>query len=129
MRRIVGIELAVEPVDVDTLGTTRVRASCTRDATLLEVDDGVTGKLTSRRIDLEGTARVARSRLLALAIAELVSASWAELRLRPPSDAPPVFTPVAPSPSATSPVAWSTPASRPRLRRRPAPSAASPARA
>lgn len=98
MRRIVGIELAVEPVDVDTLGTTRVRASCTRDATLLEVDDGVTGKLTSRRIDLEGTARVARSRLLALAIAELVSASWAELRLRPPSDAPPVFTPVAPEP-------------------------------
>lgn len=98
VRRIVGIELAVEPVDVDTAGTTRVRASCTRDATLLEVDDGVTGKLTSRQIDLEGTARVARSRLLALSIAELVSASWAELRLRPIEDAAPVFTPVAPQP-------------------------------
>ncbi|MCB9623927.1 MAG: hypothetical protein R3B99_22420 [Polyangiales bacterium] len=96
VRRIVGIELAVELAETEAAGSTRVRASCGRDATLLEVDDGVTGKTTIRRIDLEGTARVARSRLLALAIAELVSASWAELRLRPPSESPPVFDPVAP---------------------------------
>lgn len=88
MRRIVGIELAVELSEVESAGTTRVRVTCARDATFVEVDDPVTGKSSSRRVDLESTARVARSRLLALAIAELVSASWAELRLRRTSDAP-----------------------------------------
>lgn len=56
---------------------------CTQDATLLTItiDDSVTQKSVRRTVDLSDIAADARARTLALAIAELLRASWAELAL------------------------------------------------
>lgn len=61
---------------------------CTEDATLLAItiDDLATQKSVRRTVDLSDIAADARARTLALAIAELLRASWAELAL-PDADA------------------------------------------
>jgi hypothetical protein len=91
VQRIVGIELralmtnresAAEPI-------TRVGVDCYNPLVEIRVEDPVTRKALVRRIDLSTTERSVRARLLALAIAELVSSSWTELVSNPePSVAP-----------------------------------------
>jgi hypothetical protein len=88
-QRIAAIELRATLVDATPDGaTTQITATC--DATLadLRVADPTTGKSVERRVALAQAAPTARARLLALAIAELVVASWSELESNPEPKAP-----------------------------------------
>ena len=93
VRRIVGIELGALLEDREPAGgaattkgasdTTRVTVACAGPLVELRVDDPLTGKGLTRPIDLSTSSATARSRLLAIAIAELVAASWTELESNP----------------------------------------------
>ena len=74
---------------------TQVTAACSGTVAALEVIDPTTGKSLGRTIALGEAAPNGRARLLALAVAELVVASWSELRSNPQPKAP-VATPLAP---------------------------------
>jgi hypothetical protein len=90
VRRAIAIELTgalAEPTDV-TPDATRVAVVCTGELVELRVDDPITGKSLQRMIDLR-EAPDARPRLLALAIVELVTASWTELDTNPDPKVPP----------------------------------------
>lgn len=63
----------------------RVRVSCADDLIELQVRDPVTGKKLSRHLQIPPDLAAARSRVLGLSIAELVAASWIELRDTRPS--------------------------------------------
>jgi hypothetical protein len=67
---------------------------------MLRVDDPITGRSVWRSIDLGESTAPAHARLLALALAELIAASWTEL-VRPavPPPTTPVATSIAPEPS------------------------------
>jgi hypothetical protein len=69
---------------------------CTEAAQALELTivDEVTSKTVKRRLTVDDLARGARPRVLALAAAELLRASWSELRI---ADAPKGAVPVPPS--------------------------------
>lgn len=92
VRRIVAIELrlrsSAEPGRGDEWAT-RVQAECNELELQLRVDDPLTRKQLTRTFDLAGSAPTTRSRLVALAIAELVLASWTELVSNPTPQAPP----------------------------------------
>jgi hypothetical protein len=90
IRRVVAVELGalLETGDAGADRRTRVAVTCDGTAVALRVDDPITNKSLARTIDLAGALPAARSRLLALAIAELVSASWTELELDPDPTAP-----------------------------------------
>src|SRR5204863_3029658 len=75
--------------------TTQVTATCSGEAAHLRVLDPTTGKSVERSVALSQAAPTARARLLALAIAELVAASWSELESNPDPKAPPA-APLAP---------------------------------
>ena len=95
-QRIAAIELRatlVEPVPDATV--TQVIAACHGTGAALEVVDPNTGKSLGRTVALTEAAPNGRARLLALAIAELVVASWSELQSNPQPRAPPA-TPLAP---------------------------------
>ncbi|HEY8090105.1 MAG TPA: hypothetical protein VIF09_19725, partial [Polyangiaceae bacterium] len=94
VRRIASIELRSEAVDapVHDEGTTRAELSCEGELARIRVLDPLTGKTLARNIALGSVAATARSRLLALAVAELVAASWIELETNPT----PAAVPVAP---------------------------------
>jgi hypothetical protein len=77
---------------------TTARAQCADGRVGLTIDDPVTGKTTTRTLDLEGQPRNVRSRLLGLAISEAVLASWIELQLLPE---PPSFQTDAVAPTET----------------------------
>lgn len=90
LEQIVAIELGTS-MRLDAEGDrraalTRVTIACASEGITIRVDDGVTQKSLARTVDLATVAPDARTRLLALATAELVVASWIELTL----DAPPV---------------------------------------
>jgi hypothetical protein len=128
------VEVAPDPSGAeDAIAVVRVEVSpCRADATevTLAIDDLVTRKSVRRSVALDDIAPDARPRALALAVAELLRASWAELalpdapvapeaapalrramlvRLRPavsavPTEAP--ARPAAPTPTATPRYAW-----------------------
>jgi hypothetical protein len=77
-------------------GTTVVMVGCAGNALSILVDDPVTGKQTERAVRLSGADTRARARLLALAIAELVTTSWSEVAVNPR----PALAPVRPPPAA-----------------------------
>jgi hypothetical protein len=84
--RIVEIELGEalvsESPDPDTqLTVATVR--CEGGLANIDVADPLTGKSLGRQIDLPALAPKARTRLLGLAVAELVAASWVELEANP----------------------------------------------
>lgn len=62
---------------------TTARAECLDGRVRLTIDDPVTGKVTTRMVDLDDRSRPIRSRVLGLAISEAVLASWIELQLTP----------------------------------------------
>lgn len=66
----------------------RVAIECVDAQIWLQVDDPLTGKSMVRRLDLLKIDPAVRVRLLGLAIAELVSASWPELLANPPPAIP-----------------------------------------
>jgi hypothetical protein len=90
VRRIIAAELLADIVDPgsSTPTTTQVVADCHNPPVLIRVVDPITGKTLSRSLDL-GEARNARTRLLALAIAELIWVSWTELETNPEPAVPP----------------------------------------
>ena len=95
-QRIAAIELRATLVDSAPDGTvTRVTATCLSVVAALEVVDPTTGKSLGRTVALTETAPSGRARLLALAVAELVAASWSELQSNPQPRAP-TATPLAP---------------------------------
>ena len=85
IRRVVAVELGalVDDGNDTNADRTHVTVACQDGAVALRVDDPITGKSLARTIELASTLPVARGRLVALAIVELVSASWTELELNP----------------------------------------------
>lgn len=82
VRRLLGLELGTTLLERPRPDVTRVSASCASPEVVIRVDDSVTGKVVQRTIALAQVPEGVRDRLLAVAIAELVVASWAELGLR-----------------------------------------------
>jgi hypothetical protein len=86
--KLVGIELAAVARDglhAAALGAARipVTVSCRGDRVVVRVEDPITDKTLERGVRLGRAAPAARSRLLALAIVELLVASWTELAAKP----------------------------------------------
>ncbi len=129
LARLLRIELKTDGVSElvvgapqDALAMIRIDAiPCTSAAreVVVAIDDVATGKSVRRRIALDGVDAASRPRALALEVAELLRASWAELSV---TNAPPSGTPVPvevlravrlrnppPSTSATPPLQSSTP--------------------
>ena len=95
--------LEVTPTDAETIATT------------ITVNDGVTRKRVARDLDLRGIPPDGRALTIAVALDELLRASWAELLLsdvRPSATAPKVVTDAvlpnaeASAPAQTLPKAW-----------------------
>jgi len=81
---------AGERASPPSLALLEIRNACAPDPTIA-IDDAATGKRVERAVDLGSVTPAARARVLALATAELLRASWAELAL---PDAPPPRVPV-----------------------------------
>lgn len=82
VRRVVAIELDAALADERQAdAVTTARAACGDGRVNLLIDDPVTGKSSTRSVDLDGQPPGVRSRLLGLAISEAVLASWIELHL------------------------------------------------
>lgn len=64
-------------------GRTWVHVGCAREGIVLNLDDGVTGKSMARLLNVSEIQPADSTRLLALAVAEFVVASWVELRAVP----------------------------------------------
>jgi hypothetical protein len=95
-QRIAAVELRAALVaGTPDQATTQVTATCSAQSAQLRVVDPTTGKSLERSVALAQAAATARARLLALAIAELVAASWSELESNPDPRAPPAV-PLAP---------------------------------
>jgi hypothetical protein len=98
-RRILAIELGTsiesQVRSGGHAGHTHVRLGCVPSGVELVVDDGVTRKTMSRVLDVRALDPSSRTRLLALATAEFVVASWIELSVQPE----PLVEPVGPRPS------------------------------
>ena len=95
-QRIAAVELRAALVaGTPDQATTQVTATCSAHSAHLRVVDPTTGKSLERSVALSQAAATARARLLALAIAELVAASWSELESNPEPKAPPAV-PLAP---------------------------------
>jgi hypothetical protein len=107
VRRIVGVELRTAVVDpADAHGAvTRVVATCRGSEVDLLLADAVTARRLERGVALAESAPAARSRLVALAVAELVVTSWQEIEKSPAPtkhQPPPAPTPL---PARTRPTA------------------------
>jgi hypothetical protein len=83
VRRIVSLELHAQYVEP---ASTTIQVGCSGAKATLRVVDTLTHKIVERSVDFGGTATIAQNRLFALAIADLVSASWAEIELEPAAE-------------------------------------------
>jgi hypothetical protein len=92
--RVVEIELHTKLASPSP-ETTRAEVTCAGDTLEIRVDDPLTRKHLTRRVPLAAFGSSTKSRLLGLAIVELVSASWTELE----ADKPPVVEPIGPPPN------------------------------
>lgn len=91
-----GQDVAYTPGALAGAPVTHVRIACVTDGLEMRLDDPVTRKSMLRVLTLESLPDRSRTRLLALAAAEFVVASWIELSLQPA----PSVEPAAPAPSA-----------------------------
>src|SRR5262249_57015189 len=98
VRRLLAIDLGALLVDpeIPVAGATRASVGCDGTLTLLRVDDPVTGKSLTREVDIASSPPNARARLVALAVSELISASWTELATNPTPAVSPAGTPPPP---------------------------------
>lgn len=91
VRKLVELNLHGSSESAPRQGATWIRVTpVTGSYVRIDVDDAVTGKSVARTIDIDALGKAGASRLLATAIVELVSASWAELTTNPAPVAPPV---------------------------------------
>jgi hypothetical protein len=91
--RIAAIELHAERVSVDESApdVTRIDVTCESENTIaLHVSDPLTSKDIARKVSVAGIDERARARTIALAVAELVSASWVELETTPEPKVQPI---------------------------------------
>jgi hypothetical protein len=95
VRRIAELELGAPlvPIHAATELTTRATASCDGDEVVLRVEDPLTAKVTERRVRLEAEDPRGRERFLALALVELIAASWSELESTEPAARPETIAP------------------------------------
>jgi hypothetical protein len=112
VRRIVGVELRAAVVDSAGSGevATRVAATCRGSTVDLRLSDGATARRLERAVELSEAAPTDRARLLALAVAELVVASWHEIE----SETPPAAKPSPPAEQAPAATLATTKVSAPR---------------
>lgn len=97
--RIAAIELHATrvPRDERAPDVTRIDVTCeSGGAIALHVTDPLTSKDVARRVSVAGIDERAHARTIALAVAELVSASWAELETTPEPKVQPIPERVAP---------------------------------
>lgn len=108
-RRLLSIELGTsidyQPSAPREPGRTWVHLACAPSGIVLTLEDGVTGKSMARILDASEIEPADSTRLLALAVAEFVVASWVELRAVPRPTLPAIG---AAPPSATSEAASRT---------------------
>ncbi|MEZ0310237.1 MAG: hypothetical protein ACAI38_00590 [Myxococcota bacterium] len=92
VRKLVELNLHSSSETASRAGTTWVRVAPVTGSSFvrIDVDDPVTGKSLARTVDIFALGKAGASRLLATAIVELVSASWAELTTNPTPVAEPV---------------------------------------
>lgn len=84
VERILALELAVDSSHSENLREpTWVIVQCEGSRVVLEVHDPLSRKVVQRRFDFGSARAKGRGRLVALAAAELVLASWAELAVLP----------------------------------------------
>ena len=89
-------ELSAHLAEERASDVTRIIIECTGPRAVLRVGDPLSRKVVQRTIDLSTSEPKARGRLLALATAELVVASWTELETNPK----PRVEPAGPPPPA-----------------------------
>lgn len=91
--RVLSAELQVESGSTTIFEPTRVVARCKQDRLIILVRDPISGKVLQRRFALQVPPKASMNRLVGIAAAELVLASWAELsltrRVEPDSPPPP----------------------------------------
>jgi hypothetical protein len=90
--RIVELELGQPLASWDAAESgplTRATVHCSEELAELSVIDPFTGKSLTRQIALPAIAIASRTRLLGLAVSELVAASWVELEANPEPQVPP----------------------------------------
>jgi len=99
VRRVLELELLSSRAAIT--GVTAAVA-CEGEALAFSVDDPITGRALTRTVDLSRAAPNARARLLALAIVEVVEASWSEQLFSPPPapEVHKVVPPLVPVPAA-----------------------------
>jgi hypothetical protein len=94
VQAVVALELGTSASDPHSLpahgavNATRAVAQCEAERALLAVTDPLTRKHVERTVELEHVHASARARVIGIAIAELVSASWFELERAPTASAP-----------------------------------------
>lgn len=93
--RILAIELGTSLDGAGETAQTRVRVTCVPEGIELSLEDGITRKSMRRVLRSDALAQGSTTRLLALAVAEFIVASWIELSVTPQ----PVVEPVGPAPS------------------------------
>jgi hypothetical protein len=117
LHELLAIELGTSTVQGSApAAATRVNVSCSALGIELRVEDRVTRKSMGRVLPASSFADASSTRLLALAIAEFVVASWIELRVQPAPTVEPIGPPAGPDARrvAESAVAGRTPAADPR---------------
>jgi hypothetical protein len=95
VRRITALELradVIAPAEVED-AVTRAEVVCGADLVELRVSDEATSKRLERAVSLSAAVPAARARLIALAVAELVAASWEESESNPEPRVPPLPPP------------------------------------
>ena len=98
VKRILAIDLGALLNDpIGSSDTTHATISCREAIVTLRVDDPITGKSLIREIDLSSTPPRVRARLVALAVSELISASWTELEINAHPAVPAVGAVASPS--------------------------------
>jgi len=98
LHRLLAIELGTSTAhEPGPKVPTRVWVGCSPLGIELRLEDGVTSKMMARTLPASSFRDTSSTRLLALAVAEFVVASWIELGVQPEPSVPPV--PIAPAPS------------------------------
>jgi hypothetical protein len=104
LQRILTVELGTSTIQHDAAlaaqAPTRVHIGCAEHEILLRLEDGVTSKVMTRALPRQSFVDPSSTRLLALAVAEFVVASWVELQVQPTPAVRPL--PVAPAPTAST---------------------------
>jgi hypothetical protein len=102
IRRVLAAELNAQLAEEHSPDVTRIVIECRGARTVLRVGDPLTRKVVQRTIDLGSSDPPARGRLVALATAELVLASWTELESNPTPKVEPAGPPPPPAARAAA---------------------------